>query len=253
MTPLPRRVTRERADILEYVPSGRSIAIGFLVVVGAFLAWFGARETGVFAVRTIDVAGAPPGVAAQVRRALATTRGTSLMKVDLGASEGAVTALPTVAGVSFDRAYPHTLRVVVVPERAVAVARQGADAYLLAASGRVMARAERRDRPRLARIWVKRGVGLAPGSRVEGDLAVAVRAVSPLARSPIPGRVSSVTATPGALTLRLRSGLEILLGDPRDVALKLAVAGRVIPLLTPGEHVPRRVGAGSPGLRNPRV
>ena len=41
-----------------------------------------------------------------------------------------------------------------------------------------------------------------------------------------------MTATPTSLTLRLRSGLEVRLGDPLDVALKLAVAARVIPLLT---------------------
>ena len=38
-----------------------------------------------FAVRTIEVGGASPRVATQVRRALAPTRGTSLLKVDLGA------------------------------------------------------------------------------------------------------------------------------------------------------------------------
>ena len=34
--------------------------------------------------------------------------------------------------------FPHTLRVVVVPERGVAIVRQGADSYLVAESGRVM-------------------------------------------------------------------------------------------------------------------
>ena len=40
-----------------------------------------------------------------------------------------------------------------------------------------------------------------------------------------------MTATQDELTLRLRSGLEMRLGEPVDVALKLAVAARVIPLL----------------------
>jgi hypothetical protein len=34
--------------------------------------------------------------------------------------------------------------------------------------------------------------------------------------------------------LRLRSGLELLLGTPVDADLKLAIAARVMPKLTPG-------------------
>lgn len=231
VVPHPRRVADERLDLARLVPSGRSLALAVLIVVGAVAVWFGARETGVFAVRAIEVGGASPRVATQVRKALAPTRGTSLLKVDLGAAERAVVSLPTVASARFDRAYPHSLRVVIVPERPVAVARQGADSYLLARSGRVIAAVDRRDRPRLARIWVKRDVELRPGAFTVGELRIAVAAVSPLAGSRFPGRVSSVTTTPEALTLRLRSGLEIRLGDPADVPLKLAVAARVIPLL----------------------
>jgi cell division septal protein FtsQ len=185
----------------------------------------------VFAVRTVDVGGASPAVAADVRRALASTRGTSLLKVDIGESLHLVEAIPTVESARFDRAFPHTLRVVVVPERGVAIVRQGADSYLVARSGRVMGVADRHDRPKLARIWVDRSVKLSVGDATTGDLRTAVAAVAPLAGSHFPGRVSSVTATPEALTLRLRSGLEIRLGDALDVPLKLAVAARVIPLL----------------------
>ena len=250
VVPLPRRITGERLDLARLVPSGRSLAYALLIVAGATVAWLGARETGVFAVRTIDVAGAPPAVATQVRRTLAGTRGTSLLKVDLDASLRAVEALPTVASARFDRAYPHTLRVVVVPEKAVAVVRQGADSYLVSAGGRVIARSDRRDRPALARIWVKRSVDLRLGAPTEGDLRTAVMAVAPLAGSHFPGRVSSVTATPDMLTLRLRSGLEVRLGDPLDVALKLTVAASVIPLLAVGTPyldvaVPERPVAGT--------
>ena len=215
-----------------FIPTGRSLATAFLIVVGAVLAWFVARETPVFSVNTIEVAGAPTGVSSQVKRSLGTTEGASLLKFDIDAAQQTVLALPTVARVRFDRAFPHTLRVVVVPERAVAVVRQGASSYLVAESGRVMATVERRDRPALARIWIKRDVRLQVGATAEGDLLAAVAAVAPLVGSGFPGRVSSVTATPTSLTLRLRSGLEVRVGEPVDVALKLAVAARVLPLLT---------------------
>ena len=250
VVPLPRRISGERLDLQPHQPTRRSLGIAFLIVATAAVAWLGARETGVFAVRTIDVAGAPPGVASQVRRALAATRGTSLLKVDLAASRRAVEGLPTVESARFDRAFPHTLRVVVVPERAVAVVRQGAGSYIVAESGRVIATADRHDRPALARIWVNRSVNLTVGAGTTGDLRTAVAAAAPLAGSRFPGRVSSVTATSDALTLRLRSGLEVRLGDSLDVPLKLAVAARVIPLLDPGTAyldvaVPERPVAGS--------
>jgi hypothetical protein len=43
--------------------------------------------------------------------------------------------------------------------------------------------------------------------------------------------VSAVAATGSELTMRLRSGLLVRLGEPADVRLKLAVAARVLPLL----------------------
>ena len=230
--PVPRRLAAERVDLARFIPTGRSLATALLIVVGAGIALFVARETPVFSVKTIQVAGAPAGVSAQVKRSLRATAGASLLKFDVDAAQQTVQALPTVASVRFDRAFPHTLRVIVVPERAVAVVRQGASSYLVAESGRVMATAERRDRPALARIWIKKDVRLQVGARTEGDLLVAVAAVAPLVGSEFPGRVSSVMAAPTSLTLRLRSGLEMRLGDPVDVALKLAVAARVIPLLT---------------------
>ena len=129
------------------------------------VAWLGARETGVFAVRTIDVGGAPPAVATAgsqgARRrpaARACSRSTSTQSLQ------AVEAIPTVASASFDRAFPHTLRVVVVPERAVAIVRQGADSYLVAESGRVIAdgrapRPARRSRGSGSNRSVQLGVG----------------------------------------------------------------------------------------------
>lgn len=246
----PRRLGRERLTPARFIPSGRSLGLALLIVVGAWLAWIGARDTGVFAVRTISVAGAPPTLAKQVRRSLADTRGRSLLKIDLDAARQKVEKLPAVESARFDRSFPHILRVVIVPERPVAVVRQGADSYLVAASGRVVAAVGRHDRPRLARIWVDRTVSLVTGGSAQGDLRTAVSAVAPLAGSLFPGRVTSVTTTSDALTLRLRSGLELRLGDPRDVPLKLAIAARVIPLLDPGTvyldvAVPERPVAGT--------
>ena len=230
--PAPRGFVAERPKLAWFIPTARSLLTALLIVAGAGLAWMVARETSVFSVSKIEVAGGPAGVHAQVRRALQASEGKSLLEFDLDASARAVEALPTVASVRFDRAFPHTLRVVVVPERPVALVRQGKSSYVVAESGRVIATATRTQKPALARIWIRRDVQLEVGARAEGDLLAAVAAVTPLVGSGFPGRVSSVTATPLSLGMRLRSGLEIRLGESVDVALKLAVAARVIPLLT---------------------
>jgi hypothetical protein len=77
-----------------------------------------------------------------------------------------------------------------------------------------------------------------------------VRAVSPLAGRRFPSHVISVRTIENALTLRLRSGLEVRLGDATELDLKLVVARRVIPLLQPGARyvdvsVPERPVAGT--------
>jgi cell division protein FtsQ len=233
VVPFPRTTSGDRLDLGTLVPSGRSLLVAFAVLGGILFSLVLARETSLFAVRTIEVAGAGPGIERQVRRALDGRAGESLFALDLDAARTDLQLLPTVAAVSFDRAYPHTLRVTVVPERPVAVLRQGADAYVVSERGRIIARADRGAKPDLARIWVARGVTLAPGTMVEGDLRTAVGAVAPLAGTRFPSRVVSV-ATTGGLTLRLRSGLELRLGDPSDVPLKLAVARRVLHLLPAG-------------------
>ncbi len=253
--PHPRR-GGEPLDLAPYLPSGRSLLVGFALVAAVLLAVVLARETPLFAVRSIEVEGAGPGVERQVRRALDGRKGESLVGLDLSAAEREVAALPTVADVAFDRAYPHTLRITVVPERAVAVVRQGADSFVVSERGRVIAAAERGAKPDLARIWVGREVTLVAGETVGGALRTAVGAVTPLAGARFPSRVSSVTTFDG-LVLRLRSGLELRLGDMRNVDLKLAVAARVLPLLPAGSgyldvSVPHRPVAG-PSTLDPQV
>ena len=60
------------------------------------------------------------------------------------------------------------------------------------------------------------------------------RVFAGLREARIPGRVKAVRATPGGLVVVLHSKLEITLGDLSDLQVKLAVAGRVVPLLNDG-------------------
>jgi cell division protein FtsQ len=248
---LPLRETGVgQLDLARLAPSGRSIVTGLLLLALAGGAYAVARGTSAFAVDAIAVEGPPRHVAAQVTTVLSDARGESLLGLDLPALQARVERVPSVAAARFDRAFPHTLRVIVVPERPVAVLRQGAASWLVAASGRVIKPLERGQRPGLPRLWLRPDVEVQVGNKVAGDVREAVRTVAPLVRAPLPKRVATVRYLDDELTLVLRSGAEIRLGDGTDRALKLELARRIVPRLTAEElyldvSVPSRPVAGN--------
>jgi cell division protein FtsQ len=163
----------------------------------------------------------------EVRRALAPVRGDSLLALDGGALVRRMEALPTVMSAGYDRSFPHTLRVHVVPERPVAVLRSGRSSWLVSARARVVARLRPHAARGLPRIWVPRGTAV----QIGGFLApagggTAAQTVALAAR--FPARIAVVSLAHGELVFHLRSGLEIRLGQPTDVRLKLAVARRAL-------------------------
>ena len=190
-----------------------------------------ARTTSAFAVDRIAVEGASPAVAADVRRALAPALGESLLGLDLHELTLRTEQVPMVASASFDRAFPHTLEIAVVPEVPVAVLRQGSSSWLAAAGGRVVAELDKGERPGLPRVWLKRNIDVRVGESLRGTQRRAVAAVAPLVDEPLPSAVNSVVVGNHVLTLALRSGIELRLGDTSDLAVKLEVARRVLPQL----------------------
>lgn len=199
--------------------------------------------------RSVAVEGAAPEVAAEVRTALTSALGESLLGLDLAELTRRAERVPMVAAASFDRGFPHTLRIAVVPEVPVAVLRQGSSSWLAAEGGRVVAVLDRGAHAGLPRIWLKRDVDVRIGESVGGMQLRAIAAVAPLVSKPLPLAVASAVATRGELTLVLRGGLELRLGDGRDLPVKLEVARRVIPQLDGSERyldvsVPDRPVAG---------
>jgi len=226
-------------------------ACALALVAAAALAYTVARETSIFAVRSIEVRGAPRAVAAEVRAALASYRGRSLVGLDGGALERRVEALPTVFAVSYDRAFPNTLRLVVRAERPAAVLRRGNAAWLVSARGRVIKPLGSAALHSLPRIWIPGSVPVMQGSTLSlvGG-GGAAQALGLLARSGFPQRVDSATAIHGEVVLQLRSGLLVRLGRPVDLPLKLAVARGLVLRLGAGERyldvsVPGRPVAGT--------
>jgi cell division septal protein FtsQ len=231
-----------------------SVVLAALVAVGAGVgSYVGARQTSVFALKRIEIEGAPPAVAAQVRTALVSDVGRSLVGFDAGRAARRVSTVAEVADVHFDRAFPHTLKVRVRTERAVAVLRRGADAWLVSSTARVLQRLDHHPYPKLPRIWVPRSAEIAVNSTLGGAGAQGVAALAPIQPLRIGVKVRQVVVGGGELSLLLGSGLELRLGNSGDLRLKLSIAKQLLPLTAGASYVdisvPERPVAGY----NPQV
>jgi cell division protein FtsQ len=211
------------------IPSGRSVAVSLALVLAAVLLYLGARETPVFAVRTIEVEGVRPSVARRVGLALRPLEGKSLIKVRGGEVERLATALPSIASVTYDRAFPNTLRVHVEQEQPVAVVRRGIAAWLVSRRARVIKRIAQRTHRVLPRIWLRRPVAISPGGTLPaGGGAAEVAMLDALDGARLARRVGSVHNESGQWIYVLRGGLQVRVGTRTELALKLAIARRIL-------------------------
>jgi cell division septal protein FtsQ len=225
----------------------KPIAVGAALAVLAVSAFFVARDTSVFAVRTIDVHSGSPRVKAEVVKALRPELGRSLFRIDERALTRRLEALPDVVSARFDRSFPNTLMVTVHAERAVLLVRQGAKSWVVSSRGRVMRKLENPRRSPLPRLWLPKSVQLTTGETLpldEGRSAAA--AVAPIRRA-YPGGVRTILSGKEALTLVLGGGTQLRLGDLGDLRLKLAIARRILHVAaTNGDTTPAYVDVSVP-------
>lgn len=219
-------------DLVRFAPSGRSLLAGAAVVLIAAGLYGLARESSMFAVQRIEVEGAPAGLAAQVQKELRSYEGRSLVAIDGAAVAQRVDGLATVRSSVVDRAFPHTLRLRVRPEVPVAVLRRGAGSWLVSARGRVIGTIARGGDPTLPRIWLPPRTEIVVGDLLAGETGgLAARSLAAFVGSGFPSRISFVRALDGQITLGLRGGLEVRLGAPVDLRLKIAIAHAILPTL----------------------
>ena len=237
VVPFPRGAAAARLDLARFVPSGPSLLVTFGIVVAVGIAYWIAYATPVFAVERIDVRGAPPALSREVTKAI----------VDV---EGTLRTLPEVAGVSVDRAFPHTLVVKVAPERPVAVVRRGETSWLATGAGKVVREIETGTERSLPRLWLARGATIRIGGQIPAGMVPATRALAGAHGAGLGGRVKGVRIAGDELTLVLRRGLELRLGRIADVGMKLVIARKVLGLVDVGSttyidvSVPQRPVAG---------
>jgi cell division protein FtsQ len=234
---LPRRPSlaqlHPRAWLAGFAPTRRSLALGLGVLAFALGGYLIARETSMFAIDRIEVRGGSRQVTRQVDAALASLVGRPLVGLDGSVVLQRVDALPTVVSASYDRDFPHTLRIFVVAERPAAVLRRGPDSWLVSTRGRVMEHLPSTAVPKLPRIWISTRTPVQIGAQVTAAGAAAAAHAAGLAGR-FGARVDSVAYSGGSLVFHLRSGVELLLGSAGDIRLKVAVAEKVLAVLPPG-------------------
>jgi cell division protein FtsQ len=245
---LARRPPRQ-AWHARWLPSGRSLAIGFGLIAAAVGAYVIARETSVFALQRIEVEGASPALAAQIRTELQPLEGGSLVSFSSAAANRRLAGLPQIARVSYDREFPHTLKVTVTVEQPVAVLRKAAEAWLVSRSGRVLQALRPGTYPPLPRIWLAAETDVTVGAPVETGDAVTVAAALRGAR--FPAHVLSVQDDGnGQVVMQLAGGVQVRLGDLSNLGVKLAVAAAIVPQSSGASYidvsVPTRAVAGYP-------
>jgi cell division protein FtsQ len=228
--PARRAALERRSPNLKLLrPTFRSILVALGLLAVAAGAYVGARDTSVFAVRSLDVRGGSPAARAAVRAALAPEVGRSLMRVGEGDLASRLATVSLVASFRYDRAFPHTLRITVKAERPALVLRQGANAYLVSSTSRVLKKMTQPHLSGLPRMYVaKKAADIRVGTTLAAPVADGAAAVAPLAEAPLPGRVVLVSAGTTGLQLVLRSGFAVRLGNTGDLRLKLAIARRIL-------------------------
>jgi cell division protein FtsQ len=227
----PRKRTRRQTNTAS-LP--RSVVRLALVVASAVLlvlvAYVAARGTSMFAVRTFSISGGSPRARAEAKRVLREELGRSLLRIDEHALSTRLDALPDIVSATLDRSFPHTLYVRLTSERAVLLIRQGSTAsWVVSSRGRVMRRISSPKRSQLPRLWLPKSVALRLGETLRAaDGGLAAAAVAPIVGRAYRGGVRTVTSSPGSLTLVLRSGPQIRLGDIGDLRLKLTIARKIL-------------------------
>jgi cell division protein FtsQ len=229
--PFPYAPSLPRLRPGDLLPSRRALLIGFGIFAATALAYLVARQTSMFALRTVEIEGAPPRVAAHVRTALRPLVGESLLAVHARDVTQRLERLPELASVTYDRDFPHTLRLRVTPAHTIAVVRSGRWAWLVSSDGRVIRAVERAAAPLLPRVWLPRGSDVVPGRTLsQPEARQAVGAIAEARRSGFGERIRAVRSSDSELTFVLENDLELRFGDVADLEAKLAVTRSILPL-----------------------
>lgn len=201
--------------------------LGSLLVAGTGWLLLGSS---LLALRSLEVSGGVPAVAASVRAAADVPYGRPLARVDLDAIERRVEAVPAVADAVVTRRWPRTVAIRVVERRAVLAAADGGGWQLLDGTGTVFSRTTARP-PALPLL------ALDPGTTNPQQRRAAAAVVAALPGD-LAAKVAQVSArSPDDVQLRLTDGALVRWGSAQDGGLKAQVLRALLPRQARGYDV----------------
>ena len=189
------------------------------------LLYVGARETPIFAVRTVEISGGSADVRRAVRVAAEPVEGKSLVALDGAGLVRDLEALPSVRSAGYDRP--------------LAVVQLENERWIVSDRGRIIGAAPPGTKSGLPQFNLAARPGLAPGSFLTDPLGHIVLEALALVPKGFPARIYSARLESGELTLVLRAPWgrpQLRLGEPVDVGVKLAAAALVIRSLSADER-----------------
>jgi cell division protein FtsQ len=190
------------------------------------------KSSSVFVLQSVAVRGGTESDRVAVRDAVArAAAGRSLLQISASDVASAIESVPTIRLASVDRDFPHTLRVHVIPERAVALA-VGTGKYrsVVASSGRVLRVFDAHEAvPALPRVWTTPSDRPIPGGSIHRpEIRAALEALAARPRD-FRAKVANVKVEPvRGIVMRLNGGLDIVLGPPLALHDKLRAAAWVL-------------------------
>lgn len=213
----------------------RAALLGVCTLLAVASLYVVARETSVFAIRTVRIDGAPEALEQRIRAQLSALRGASLVALDSDELSATLRRLPSVREVEVDRAFPHTLQLIVHEEEELAVVRAGSQAWLVSRSGRIVSELVPGGWLRLPRIWLATSTVLEPGAwltAAQGQAELGALAhVHRLGLRPLAARKAGED-----LIVVLRGGGEIHLGDGHRFGQKLSVLRQLLATLSSADR-----------------
>ena len=197
------------------------LATGACVVVGAILVWAVAFSS-LFGVRSIKVTGEQSLTPAQVIAAAGISHGTPLLRLDTGAVQRRVEALPDVASARVSTSFPSTVDISVTERVALGVVKAAAGYVLVDKSG-VQYRTVSTRPAGLPLFVVPPGTSAATTG---GAVATVALALGPQLRS----QISSIQALdPQAITLLMDNGAVVAWGSAEQSSLKARILAALLP------------------------
>jgi cell division protein FtsQ len=205
---------------------GLILATAACVVVGALIVWLVAFSS-LFGVRTVKVAGLQNLTSAQVIAAAGMSHGTPLVRLDVGAVQRRVEAMPDVASAHVSTSFPSTVSITVTERVAVGAIKVGGGYVLVDKTG---------DQYRTT---TARPAGLplfvVPPGTSSKTTGGAVATVAVALGAPLRAQVNSIQALdPQAITVLMANGTVVAWGSADQSTLKARI---VVALLAhSGQH-----------------